>query len=238
MARVVRYEPCPRCRSVNRDSRGDNLVVYDDGGAHCFSCSYHVHSKPSLFLPKPIKYEQKDTLPRDFTREVPATAWKWLLQFGLPWSYWKESCGYSPHDERLVFLVGEGPRFSIGRFVGDATKYERKPRKWFVWGDSHKHCEVLGDGKSVILVEDLVSAHKVAQVTTAIPLFGTEFHPCHLYYLMNQDKPIKIWLDKDQEGNVHKKALRLSGLVDNPVDIIVTENDPKQLSINDIKELV
>lgn len=283
MAKVVDYAPCPRCRSNGRDTRGDNLVVYNDGSAHCFSCHYHVHGSVSnLFVEsKVVENGPKSSLPGDFTREVPTAAWQWVLQYGLPYSYWKERCGYSPKEQRLIFLVGDPVAFSIGRLipqpgtplggagsVGQSGGSEasgsgrllalhgagsgesgHKPgnhasrRKWYAYGDSHKHCEVVtptdsGHNKTVVLVEDIVSAHKVGQVTTAIPLFGTVLHPCHLYYLMQQDKPIILWLDKDQEQNVQKTALRLQSLVEVPVRIIITDDDPKKLSFETIKGLV
>lgn len=31
---------CPKCAAVGRDTKGNNLVAYDDGHAHCFSCKY------------------------------------------------------------------------------------------------------------------------------------------------------------------------------------------------------
>lgn len=283
MAKVIRYEPCPRCRSNGRDTRGDNLVVYSDDSTHCFSCHYHTGgSILSIFDKEVNKNVPKSSLPGDFTREVPTAAWKWLLQYGLPYSYWKERCGYSPEDQRLVFLVGDPVAFSIGRRIepqpgtavgradssddtsgsdssgpgrllalhgmgaGEGSKKQgnhASRRKWYVWGDSHKHCEIVtppdsGPDKTVVLVEDLISAHKVGQVTTAIPLFGTVVHPCHLYYLMQQNKPIVLWLDKDQEQNVQKTALRLQSLVDVPVRVVITDDDPKKLSFDVIKELV
>ena len=177
----------------------------------------------------------KSVLPADFTREVPATAWQWVLQYGIPWHHWKESCGYSPKEERLVFRVGE--QFSIGRYVGN---HPESNRKWYVWGDCHKHCEVLrqpeATGSSVVLVEDLISANKVSFVTTSIPLFGTKIHPCHLYYLQNSNENIVLWLDKDQELNVKKQSSRLAALLGRNVKIIVTDNDPKLLSNEQIKE--
>lgn len=36
---VVSKEPCPRCRKLGRDSKGDNLAVYSDGGTWCFACN-------------------------------------------------------------------------------------------------------------------------------------------------------------------------------------------------------
>lgn len=284
MKRVVRYEPCPSCRSKGRDTRGDNLVRYADGGGHCFSCGRHESSPVTaekLFNRKEVDDGTKSILPGDFTREVPTAAWKWLFQYGLPYSYWKERCGYSPKDERLVFLIGEPVAFSIGRLIpqsgapvdghgsvddsggsaarglgrlspvhgtssggrGQQQGNHASRRKWYVWGDSHKHCEIVspsdpGRVKTVVLVEDLISAHKVGQITTAIPLFGTVVHPCHLYYLMQQDKPITLWLDKDQEQNVQKTALRLQSLVDVPVRVVVTDDDPKKLPYEVIESLL
>jgi archaellum biogenesis ATPase FlaH len=41
-ATVVRKQQCPACATMGRDNSQDNLVVYSDGGAHCFSCNHHV----------------------------------------------------------------------------------------------------------------------------------------------------------------------------------------------------
>lgn len=281
MSKVVGYEPCPSCRRQGRDNRGDNLVRYHDGGGHCFSCGRHESSPLSedvLFKQSGVEHVPKSLLPSSFTREVPVRAWQWLLQYGLPYSYWKHRCGFAPSESRLVFTVGEPMAFSIGRLIpevggnegrsavgtsqsagsqadgrvqvvlrqeaGSVVSAVNQGRKWFVWGDSHKHCEVItppadsGPSKTVVLVEDIISAHKVGQVTTAIPLFGTVVYPCHLYYLMQQDKPITLWLDKDQEQNVQKTALRLQSLVSVPVNIVITDDDPKSQPFEMIRTVV
>lgn len=269
MSRIVTYEPCPACRRVGRDSRGDNLAVYDDGGAHCFACKYHEF--PKHYVPKKkVENVPKSLRPFDYTREVPAAALKWLLQYGLPWSYWKESLGYSPKEGRLVFDVGNPLDFSIGRYIEEldqggalrrggelpvlgtkgqessykspsSTPNQDKPvRKWFVWGDCHKHTEVVGaerDGP-IVLVEDLISAHKVGQVTTAVPLFGTKLYPCHIHTLINKNKPVVLWLDKDQELNVKKQAWQLESVINRPVKVVITDKDPKELSFESIKDIL
>lgn len=234
--------PCPRCRNNGRDNRGDNLANYPDGSKHCFSCSYHVF--PVGYRVRRVEeHGPKNLLPRDFTRDVPTTALKWLLQYGIPWSYWKETIGYSPSEERLVFLVGDnGPRFSIGRYVGAESGH----KKWYVWGDSHKHCEVVGrpglavaSGGVSVLVEDIVSAHKIAQAGyVAVPLFGTQIHKPHLYYLMNQpmESMVVLWLDKDQQGSIMRKALGLQALLGQCVKTVSTEKDPKELTFKEINE--
>ena len=230
-----RYKPCPRCRSQGKDTAGDNLVLYPDGGGHCFSCGYHEHGAKVPFILKEQKPNvPKSMLPADFTREVPTTALKWLLQYGLPFSYWKDQIGYSASENRLIFLVGQPVQFSIGRYCGPP---DDKVRKWYVWGDPHRHCEVVGAGGTVVLVEDLISAHKIANCLAgveSIPLFGVEFHPPHLYYLMQGNKRVVLWLDKDQRGSITRKAARLQSLLGTQVDCVTTDKDPKSLSCEEI----
>lgn len=242
MSKVVRTTFCPECRKRGKDSRGDNLVEYADGGSHCFSCGYHTHGTVKSFFnafKEPEEKHGSKVLPFDFTREVEPEGWRWLLQWGLPYHYWKAHIGYSPAYGRLVFPVGpEGsPAFSVGRLIDK----ERDPnqRKWFVWGDCHSHGEILGAGRGTVtvLVEDLISAHKVGQVAESMPLFGTAIYPAHLQTLRKaSNRPVMLWLDKDQEGTTNKKALRLQMLLNRPVRVVHTQHDPKALSLQDIQE--
>ncbi len=238
-----RYEPCPRCREKGNDTRGDNLVLYADGSGHCFACAYHKF--PKHYAPKrETIVEHKTLLPRDFIREVPAAALRWLLQWGLPYTYWKDQIGFSPKENRLIFLIGNPLQFSIGRYIGEPSK---EHRKWYVWGDPHKHCEVVAPAgnsspnstKQVVLVEDWLSANKVAAAGyTSIPLFGVEVHKPTLYYLMQEASSVLLWLDKDQAGSIMRKAAGLQSVLNIPVSIMTTEKDPKALSIREINELL
>jgi hypothetical protein len=275
--RFSHYEPCPRCRSNSRDSRGDNFGVYADGSGHCFSCGFHKNAKFVV----PLEYQRKDdhngskVLPYDFTREVPARGWKWLLQYGLSYRYWQPFVGWSEQDSRLVFTVGDPTEFSIGRFIDDGGEQggsrhgnvpagvpsevrpqagplvlapSRLPRKWFVWGESHKTAHVFRPGQGqdirrdqtkstrVVLVEDLISAHKVGQYQTCIPLFGTKVFDACVPVLRHLGLPITIWLDADQQGTVQRKAANLSILTGLPTSYVFTDKDPKSCSFEQIEE--
>lgn len=35
-------QACPQCRAKGDDTTGDNLVMYEDGGSHCFACKLHT----------------------------------------------------------------------------------------------------------------------------------------------------------------------------------------------------
>ncbi len=255
MSHFSHYEACPKCTDKGRDNRRDNLARYKDGSGHCFSCGHHMFTKHY------IKHEVKEeinvkSLPADFSREIPARAWQWLLQYGLGYKYWQPHVGWSEKDSRLVFTVaGE---FSIGRYIpgpevsvaipesesaqrSGSAKDDHKPRKWHFWGDGHKTPHVLGDylqSKRVVLVEDIVSAHKVGKVSSSICLFGTNIFPGCIPVLRHIGLPITIWLDQDQQGTVQKKAANLSVLTGLPVSYTFTELDPKCLSFEQIEKVL
>ncbi len=242
MSKHVGYEACPRCRSNGRDNRGDNLARYGDGSGHCFSCGYHEHPSARSLFHEQVSDVPKHIRPPDFQRTgIPARALQWLLQYGLPYSYWQDSIGWSERFQRLVFEVKDGDNliFSIGRYFGDDGR-----RKWHVWGDCHKHCHVIGGQATegvIVLVEDLLSAHKVATseyVAAAIPLFGVSVHNAHLYYLINSNNNVVLWLDKDQEQPVKRSAINLSSLLGRTAHVVTTDQDPKLLSTDTISHII
>lgn len=230
--------PCPECRKNGKDRRGDNLVLYPDGGAHCFSCEHHVW--PTHYRPPPVndRPSPKALLPHDFTREVPGKAWQWLLQYGLTGRYWEPFIGWSEKDSRLVFPQGD---FSIGRYIPRGNDDDIKARKWYVYGDDKQRPLVFRppDGcTQTVLVEDLISAHKVGQVEQAIPLFGTRVWDAVVPILRLLGAPIVMWLDKDQEEHARHRATRLSILTSLPVRYVFTTDDPKKQPISEIKRIL
>ncbi len=238
MSRFVALEQCPRCAERGRDRRGDNLAVYNDNSKHCFSCGWHQGPSFRLkFLNKePEDVHQKAVLPSDFTREIPAAGWKWLLQYGLSMSYWKAYCGYSEKANRLIICHGTPTYLSVGRYIGDVVGTS----KWKIYGDKTQHVETLGRqlSKEVVLVEDLVSAHKVAQVTSSIPLFGTAIFDGVVKELRSLGRPVTLWLDEDQYTHLPRKIGRLQALLNVPVRHIRTTKDPKDYTLDEIKEIL
>jgi hypothetical protein len=246
VARFEHYEQCPRCVARGKDSRGDNCAVYSDGGKHCFSCGFHAF--PKHYTPRVQEKERLNAsvLPTDFTREVPTHALKWLLQYELPYSYWKPFIGWGEKDMRLVFPVGDGPSFSIGRYIPDEklSSTGQPPYKWFVWGDCHRAPHILGDyqkdeGSCIVLVEDLISAHKVASSGfPSIALFGTKIFDACIPVLRHIGLQVVLWLDKDQEGTLAKKCQWLSVVTGLPVRYVTTTLDPKCLTQQTIKGIL
>lgn len=212
-----------------------------DGSAHCFSCGHHIVAPFQLtFINKEADKNDKEkaVLPRDFQRSyIPPAAIKWIIQYGLPWSYWKEHCGYSEEEGRLVLTVGDPIKFSQGRLIDESKSLGK--RKWKFYGDGHNYVEVIGTEipKEVVLVEDLISAHKVGQHAPCIPLFGTTIHDPVIAEVRRLNRGVRLWLDADQYPLLGKKISKLQTLLRHPVRYIYTEADPKACSMELIKEL-
>jgi hypothetical protein len=237
MAKFIRFERCPKCEEKGLDRAGDNLAMYNDASGHCFSCGYHIHPRRlPISRIEDHGTEDKALLPGDYSRQIPTAAWKWLLQYQLSHSYWRPFVGYSQAHERLVFTYGTPVKFSIGRYLGE--KSPGKP-KWRLWGDGHGYVEVLGKEHKgpVVVVEDIISNHKVSQVVPSICLFGTNIHTAAIEALKASKRPVVLWLDGDQYPHLPKKIGRLQTLLSHPVRYIITDRDPKEHTLDEIREL-
>lgn len=219
-----------------KDRSQDNLAIYIDGSKHCFSCGWHIgpNFKHHFDSKKETNVHEKIVLPSDWSRDIPVDHWKWLLQYGLPMSYWKAYCGFTEKENRLIITHGNPVYVSVGRSLDLGAS------KWKIYGDKTSRVETLSRqlSKEVVLVEDLVSAHKVAQVTSCIPLFGTAIFDLVIKELRALERPVTLWLDADQYSLLPKKMGRLQALLNVPVRHICTPKDPKSYSVVEIKDIL
>ena len=240
------YTACIKCRAIGRDNRGDNFASYDDGSGHCYSCGHHVFPTHYLQKVKEVDHES-NVLPAGFSREIPARAWKWLFQYGLPYSHWEDKVGWDEKHSRLVFAVPNirSVAFSQGRYIGSSEAEPnagRLPPKWFNMGNSHSTPYVVGnytspEAKCLVLVEDWISANKVSSSgTPCISLFGTRVWDSCISFLRYVGLPVVLWLDNDQRGTVERKAANVSMLTGLPTRVVYSDCDPKLLSFDVIKE--
>lgn len=227
MANFVRHEPCPSCGSR------DNLGVYDDGSVFCFGCGYAkgTNRRKSQVLdktPKPLNY------PDDAEKYIPKDPLQWIKQYGIL-------------DKELV---DHGVEWSNGRryllfpyFAGDAgmvawqgRSFSGEGPKWFSRGDLSNLLHLIGDQRErVVIVEDIVSAIKVARHTCCCPIFGSVPSLKHLVRLSDRFKELVVWLDMDKHRESLKAASRASQLGFSNVRVISTEKDPKALTDKEIE---
>jgi len=126
-----------------------------------------------------------------------------------------------------------------GRYLGSNSG----KGKWFSQGDLKDilHiCETARthhDQRSIVLVEDIISAIRVGHTNPAAPLFGSHLSTkTALRYNKLYDKII-LWLDKDKELYSIKVAqqLRAMGI---PCRSVITNKDPKEYSDTEIVDIL
>lgn len=238
------HVPCPKCRAIGHDRAGDNLAVYSDGSKYCFRCGYLETASGIQRIrgenERDISSTHREiTLPRDVDSAIPDRGRRFLRDFALTEQDVKNNMIlWSDYYQRLVFpyFSDEGLVGWQGRYLGQGEK-----AKWFSQGDLKNILHVVGNklSKTVVLVEDIVSAIKVAHDihVCASPLFGSHINMSKLLQLKKKYDTILVWLDKDVQTKAVKYAAngRVLGM---DVRNIITDNDPKSYTDSQIKEIL
>jgi hypothetical protein len=164
-------------------------------------------------------------------------ATQWLLKYfpstnhqDIPPCLWSES------TKKLFFPIDEYTYQY--RYFGQNPAHP----KWVGYGITDKLFVIYGDRKtkSLVIVEDLISAWKVGHTNTiqVMPIFGSNISLLRLakLKLLGYTKII-IWLDWDKRDYVIKPA-QLARKIGLDVKVIRTPKDPKDYSYEEIRELL
>lgn len=236
---ITGHEQCPACKKKGKDNGHDNLGIYSDGHQYCFSCGYHVHGNRldqyKRSLDKQIRPDEKEVrLPPDSVpyREAPTSAKKWLEQYELTTNQIiNNNVMWSESRHRLIFpyfINGELAAWQ-GRWFG----IEKAP-KWYTDGKIDEVLYTRGAVQdTLVLVEDIISAIKVAPHCAASPLFGSVISTKHFRAISHLVSKAIIWLDPDKQKEAVKFANigRLLGL---ETHVILSDKDPKDLTNEEI----
>jgi hypothetical protein len=237
MSHCIGHTQCPECVKLGKDNGRDNLALYSDGGCYCFSCGFSESSAGLQKLKQRTPTVTKGiSLPSDVSEYLPARAWDYLGQYSLT----KQDCVantilWSDFYSRLVFPYFDSTGLLAwqGRYLGD----DPDKAKWFSQGNLNAFYHIVGNTKSrtVVLVEDIVSAIKVGQCgnVAASPLFGSHVSTKRILYLKHFYDTILVWLDMDKakESVKFSKTARDFGVMSRS---IITEKDPKLYSTQEI----
>lgn len=93
--------------------------------------------------------------------------------------------------------------------------------------------------RSLVLVEDVLSARKVAAITDSMALLGVNLRPQGLQFIINEGyTDVQIFLDGDNsqvKGHARKLAKATSFL---PTRIVETGRDPKDYPEHELRALL
>lgn len=240
------HEPCTRCGSKN------NLARYADGGGWCFGCGLWQPptQAPSSFLSRashdlPQELPEYPRIPEDSGTQFSEEAVRWLAKFHLsiPDAI-RHGVVYSPSMQQLIYQMGS---------VWQARNFnpERlKKSKNFTSGNVNEcrhiygHIDDRGDDSSVqlspqtlVIVEDPVSAMRIAPLRPSMPLLGSHLATSRLIALTGLYDSIWFWLDSDKLKEARAMAER-ARLIDIHVKVIYTDLDPKCYTHTELMEIL
>lgn len=192
----------------------------------------------------PKQVEKVVRLPSDFTPDLSKhpKAYAWLMSLGITDQQIEHyGIGYSRYFDRLIFPVYMDRKlvFWQGRTFRPVTRENPKwlsvrvPRNQTVFFSAKGPCS----SDTVVLVEDILSAIKISNVTHAVALFGVYIPDLLMWRIHKSKLQAVIWLDQDKtDRGLHYMArFRAAGI---PTRVRSTPLDPKKYTPKQIKEIL
>ena len=226
MSHYLHHEPCPRCRSK------DNLARYSDGHAWCFGCGYKeppvvtIQSIRDRIYKEEVIHDDPDSVCLDY--DIPTVPRRWLLKYGITEQESTDNGIGWKKDEQLLVLIQHNGFYQGRNFKDTGPKYLTRGKPILTF---------YGEGDILVVVEDVLSAIKVARVTASMPLLGSHMPTEWATIVCKRFREGRIWLDKDKAKESLKMArmLRERGL---DCSSIITDLDPKEYSTREIGEYI
>jgi len=235
MSRFIKHESCPNCGSR------DNLGRYSDGSAWCFGCHYRepatgrsLHTQRDTHSGK----EHFKAAPEDIGFHFPDNVLKWINQYDITMEeLYERRVRYSPQRQQLVFLFDHN--------IWQARNFaEGAKSRYFTQGEVNEHLPVYRSSggipvvpRTCVLVEDCISAIKVARQCDAMPLLGSNISYTKLARLKHFYEQLIFWLDADKYKESQKLAARAK-LLGLSTDVVYSSRDPKEQSDETISEVL
>ena len=227
MSAFIKHLPCKSCGSK------DNLGEYTDH-FWCFGCGFYeekldlksIRERLAGTNYKPVRWgDIRDSLA--FTKHIPKQAMRWLLQYRITLGEIKRyNILWCQQNETLILIHKQD--YWQGRHFGKyGLKYLSKGKKPLT---------KYGNSDTIILVEDVLSAIKIARLSPkycAMPLLGSSLSIEHEEVLRDLFKTIHIWLDRDKakQGIKMSRNLKQKGIKSR---VIITDLDPKEYNEGEI----
>lgn len=241
----IHNEACPACRENGKDRAGDNLAVYSDGHKFCYSCGYREHSSNRRYGGVKPTITHKAYLPIDCELQYSHRALEWIQSFGLCrndllkhrvlYSYDGIRIKKGHCDNLLIFPVfgqGEDLLGYSARYFGNNPDIP----KWIIKGKLSQTFHIIGEGETLVLTEDVVSAIKVvghAHDTKAMPLYGINAKNRWDKLFKLGYRNVILWLDPDMKSESIRQIRNAHGL---NVRIVYSDKDPKYHTPKEIRE--
>lgn len=215
------------------------LAEYSDG-TYCHACHKYRPEK-SLFKEQKVKPTELE-VPEDKQLDWPDEAYDWINKYQDERSKsLMKHCFWSDKYRRVVF-PSDCNTAAWMRSINEHPKWLFVGNKDIVFKYGDWYTNTSSDYKSdssVCLVEDVVSSIKVSELMDCIALGSTNLKELHYDYLRNHPyHNVYIFLDGDDAGKKGAERIRNELKLLYKCVIIRGRLDPKEISINKLKELL
>ncbi len=224
MSKFLGHTGCPKCGSR------DNLGEYEDH-FWCFGCKYHMRKTDTASLRLRLNRhntEEQSVMKLSNIKELPRKAMEWLLSYGISQEEIdKYGIEWNVKEEMLVLL-------QTARYWQARTFNSRRPK---YMSEGSKPLTIYGQGDTIVIVEDIISAIKIARLHDeycACPVLGSSLSYDMENQIVESFKKTAVWLDRDKAKNALRisRKLKQRGLESR---VIVTDEDPKEYSKGEIR---
>jgi len=215
--------------------------------AHCFRRNSHDYVPKERVIPRSAPVDSAlQNIPQDKTplRETPKYVQRsiesFLITRGVTSAMFPPQALHWSDTRKRILVQNSG--IVLGR---DVT--EQSPSKWVDYTPKVTNytqaMHVFGNMRTVVLVEDSLSAYKIRHCTgnTAVALLGTKLHDIHRNMVMRYPDVV-VFMDGDFSGTMGGiqvvRDLRALGGVNYRVCTPPPGKDPKDLTYRELRELV
>lgn len=220
-------------------------------GAWCWRCNddgWVAHPEESLAqrlarltAVKAVEAEASRSVALPTPAEYDAALWPkearlWLYKIGMSNDNIRKAGFY--YNDRLSRVVL--PVYNRNHVVywqaRNLTPKDGRPKYLNPLVDKSSFFARYGEGKEIVLTEDILSAWKVGRCTAAWSILGTSLSQSQCLSIMQHGLPVAIWLDPDGPGQ-RAAAKIFKQLTAYGVDarVIRSDTDPKLLTREDIR---
>lgn len=233
----IKHTNCERCGS------SDARALYSDGGAYCFSCCHGSRGSHITFEEKTERVVQ---LPHDASRSLGQEGVVWagkcgigveeLLKQNVLWSESRKQLLFTWLDEdnnllayqaRNFHAEAKSKCFTQGN-VNDLVPIYAAPSNLSNDLGSMRH-----PTSTLVVVEDPLSAIKIARQSDCLPCLGSSLPPQKIKRLAGLYNSFLIWLDADKYLEAQKMARKFQ-LLGREAQVRYSELDPKYYSDEEI----
>jgi hypothetical protein len=251
MSYFLFHSSCDKCGS--RDNRG----VYSDGGSFCFGCGSYISPTQSPYVFQDNlnngskQVSTKLSIPEDSVSGAEAEGWVWVNRFGilLP-ELLQNKVQYSPSRKQLIYCFYDNEENLI--LYQARNFHPLAKQKYYTGGKPEEvlpiyYCKKEDNcgketttevcGPRLVIVEDCLSAIKIARQSDSMPVLGSDLSLTKINRLARLYGAFTVWLDHDMFHKAQRICRRFAAL-GCEANAVWTELDPKCYNDEEISQVL